>query len=537
MELDEPRALAVERASRSACAAAAPADRARPRPRGTAARIVAVARERGSASSAASTSASGAAPRRARARSRSTCGTSTRAQLARSGRPSKSIDDDLVPVVRLVERERDRRAGIADRTRARRAARDACGRARRSRCRRGTAAATPTPGRRSTRAARSGSDGIRARHVQMPGHDQRLVRRAAARAPPRSPRRRPPPADPRHRAGTSIGRRNGTAATSPAPPATGISMRSRSSAPSSSRGSAADHVHAELAQHRRRRAEPRRRVVVARDRDDVHRRPRAPRRGEELEPHPLRARRRRRAVEHVARDHQRRRAPRARRSRAATPGTRRARARASTSLSVCPRCQSDVWSSLTERARSHGGLIRFPACIDSRAFVWSWRPAAAVRAPARRPCRGRRPPTKSVTASSFDGADGSGAMVLGWQLDFFEDGPGADCTDGSLKVSATIGIYTTMTSDHGMAAALPAPGGITIVTMSPPTVQRSGRREHERRRRRRDRRQPRHRHEFHLDADAARRPASTARSPPAAPTAPARRHHRPARSRAPVCVE
>ena len=79
--------------------------------------------------------------------------------------------------------------------------------------------------------------------------------------------------------------------------------------------------------------------------------------------------------------------------------------------------------------------------------------------------------TKSVTASSFDGADGTGAMVRGWRLDFFEAGPGADCTDGSLKVSATIGIFTTMASDKGMVAMLPAPAEIPIVTTAPPTVQ------------------------------------------------------------------
>lgn len=79
--------------------------------------------------------------------------------------------------------------------------------------------------------------------------------------------------------------------------------------------------------------------------------------------------------------------------------------------------------------------------------------------------------TKSVTASSFDGADGSGAMVRGWRLDFFEAGPGADCTDGGLKVSATVPIYTSMASDKGMVAMLPAPANIPIVTMAPPIVQ------------------------------------------------------------------
>jgi hypothetical protein len=79
--------------------------------------------------------------------------------------------------------------------------------------------------------------------------------------------------------------------------------------------------------------------------------------------------------------------------------------------------------------------------------------------------------TKSVTATSFDGADGSGSMVRGWRLDFLEAGPGTDCTDNSIKVSATIGIFTSMASDKGMVATLPAPADIPIVVTSPPMVQ------------------------------------------------------------------
>jgi hypothetical protein len=79
--------------------------------------------------------------------------------------------------------------------------------------------------------------------------------------------------------------------------------------------------------------------------------------------------------------------------------------------------------------------------------------------------------TKSVTATSFDGADGSGTMVRGWRIDFLEAGPGTDCTDNSVKVSATIGIFTTMPSDKGMVATLPVPADIPIVVMAPPSVQ------------------------------------------------------------------
>lgn len=79
--------------------------------------------------------------------------------------------------------------------------------------------------------------------------------------------------------------------------------------------------------------------------------------------------------------------------------------------------------------------------------------------------------TKSVTATSFDGADAGGTMVRGWHLDFLDAGPGTDCTDNSVKVSATIGIFTSQPSDKGMVATLPAPADIPIVIPAPPMVQ------------------------------------------------------------------
>ncbi|MBV8757633.1 MAG: hypothetical protein JO257_10170 [Deltaproteobacteria bacterium] len=78
--------------------------------------------------------------------------------------------------------------------------------------------------------------------------------------------------------------------------------------------------------------------------------------------------------------------------------------------------------------------------------------------------------TKSATATSFDGADGAGTMVRGWRIDFLVAGPGTDCTDNSVKVAATVGIFTSQPSDKKMVATLPAPADIPIVMTSPPNV-------------------------------------------------------------------
>lgn len=79
--------------------------------------------------------------------------------------------------------------------------------------------------------------------------------------------------------------------------------------------------------------------------------------------------------------------------------------------------------------------------------------------------------TKSATATSFDGLDGSGTKVRGWRIDFLVAGPGTDCTDNSVKVAATLGIFTTQAADKGMVATLPAPADIPLVITAPPTVQ------------------------------------------------------------------
>ncbi|HUS27712.1 MAG TPA: hypothetical protein VMZ53_04365 [Kofleriaceae bacterium] len=77
------------------------------------------------------------------------------------------------------------------------------------------------------------------------------------------------------------------------------------------------------------------------------------------------------------------------------------------------------------------------------------------------------PPVKSAAAKPFTGADGAGAMVLGWKIELYSDDAGASCTEAS-KVG-TIGIYSNQAAGSGPQALL-STGFITIVTASPPTV-------------------------------------------------------------------
>jgi hypothetical protein len=78
--------------------------------------------------------------------------------------------------------------------------------------------------------------------------------------------------------------------------------------------------------------------------------------------------------------------------------------------------------------------------------------------------------TKSATATAFFMDDATSTKVRGWTIDFFEAGPGADCTDGSLKVSASLGIWTNQPADGTKPATLQSAGEISIITMNPPMI-------------------------------------------------------------------
>ena len=79
------------------------------------------------------------------------------------------------------------------------------------------------------------------------------------------------------------------------------------------------------------------------------------------------------------------------------------------------------------------------------------------------------PPVKSASASVFTGPDAEGNMVMGWTIDLFEDGPGADCASEESNVVASIGIFTNQAEGSKPQAILPT-GGISIVTTSPPSL-------------------------------------------------------------------
>jgi hypothetical protein len=83
---------------------------------------------------------------------------------------------------------------------------------------------------------------------------------------------------------------------------------------------------------------------------------------------------------------------------------------------------------------------------------------------------GTIPPGKSVGARLFEGPDGEGNMVLGWKIEFFEQGPGADCLSAETKLVAAIGIYTRQAAGSQPQALLEVGVGIPITTMTPPIV-------------------------------------------------------------------
>lgn len=80
------------------------------------------------------------------------------------------------------------------------------------------------------------------------------------------------------------------------------------------------------------------------------------------------------------------------------------------------------------------------------------------------------PPGKSVGARTFHGLDGNMMDVLGWKLEFFEQGPGADCLSSETIVVASIGIYTNQPYDGVKPQAILLTGEIPIVPTSPPPV-------------------------------------------------------------------
>jgi hypothetical protein len=84
---------------------------------------------------------------------------------------------------------------------------------------------------------------------------------------------------------------------------------------------------------------------------------------------------------------------------------------------------------------------------------------------------GITPNPKSASSTSFNAADATGTMVMGWKISFWEQADGADCMSNDTHRLAAVSIYTAMPVTMGKKAMLDAPGDIVIVTDSPPTVQ------------------------------------------------------------------
>ncbi len=83
---------------------------------------------------------------------------------------------------------------------------------------------------------------------------------------------------------------------------------------------------------------------------------------------------------------------------------------------------------------------------------------------------GTNPPAMSVGARVFIGQDGNMVDQIGWKLEFFEQGPGADCLSADTKVVASIGIYTATPNDGTDVHAELKIGDIPIVMTNPPPV-------------------------------------------------------------------
>ena len=80
------------------------------------------------------------------------------------------------------------------------------------------------------------------------------------------------------------------------------------------------------------------------------------------------------------------------------------------------------------------------------------------------------PAVKSSAAIPFSGPDGAGTAVLGWKIELYANDPGSDCLSEDINVVASIGIFTNQPEGSKPQAILQT-GGISIVTMSPPTAQ------------------------------------------------------------------
>src|SRR5262245_30691286 len=82
---------------------------------------------------------------------------------------------------------------------------------------------------------------------------------------------------------------------------------------------------------------------------------------------------------------------------------------------------------------------------------------------------GAMPAIKSSAAKPFTDTEGNGKNVLGWDIELYEDKPGADCTSSDTNVVANLAIFTNQAAGSGPMALLEV-GGIIIVPVPKPPV-------------------------------------------------------------------
>ena len=82
---------------------------------------------------------------------------------------------------------------------------------------------------------------------------------------------------------------------------------------------------------------------------------------------------------------------------------------------------------------------------------------------------GASPTVQSAYSKPFKQNDGSGNLVLGWDIVMVSQAVGAGCKEDTLKIVATVGIYTSQ-APSGSAVATLETGDYSIVPQTPPMV-------------------------------------------------------------------
>jgi hypothetical protein len=82
---------------------------------------------------------------------------------------------------------------------------------------------------------------------------------------------------------------------------------------------------------------------------------------------------------------------------------------------------------------------------------------------------GITPTVMSASSTSFNAADASGTMLMGWKISFWDKGSGADCQSNDPIRLAAVSIFTNQPVVAGKKAMLDS-GDVVIVADSPPAV-------------------------------------------------------------------